>query len=143
MKRQADAQCHAMPSGLKLGDLVLVRKLQITNIPKSDSHFMSQHLKTTNIKGLMITAVASSFSTTRNSSHFREFRTSDEEEGESWPDEERTSLCKDTGEPMEATPPKREGPLRTKEAGEEKHHGKESPCPMRVSRNPKRLTEEL
>ncbi|KAJ1176570.1 hypothetical protein NDU88_001844 [Pleurodeles waltl] len=140
MKRQADAQHHATTSGLKLADLVLLHQRQTH---KSDSPFSSQHLKITNIKGSMITAAAGSYSTTRNSSHFREFITSDEDEGEARPSDEQTSLSEDTQEPIKAALPNSEGPLQAEDTQEEKDHEKERSRPTRVSKKPKRLIEEL
>ncbi|KAJ1103879.1 hypothetical protein NDU88_001300 [Pleurodeles waltl] len=67
----------------------------------------------------------------------------DEEEGKAGPDDELTSLSKDMGEPMEATPHNKEGPLQTEDAGEETDHGKDSSRPTRLCRKPKRLMKEL
>ncbi|KAJ1182821.1 hypothetical protein NDU88_007998 [Pleurodeles waltl] len=83
------------------------------------------------------------YSITRNSSHFREFRVSDDDDGKAQPSAEQKSLNEDTGESTEAALPNGEGPLRAQDAQEEKGHGMESSRPMRASRKPKRLIEEL
>ncbi|KAJ1160786.1 hypothetical protein NDU88_001279 [Pleurodeles waltl] len=108
---------------------------------KSDSPFSSQPLRITNIKGPMITA--ETYSITRNSSNFREFKVSDDEEGETQLSARQKAPSKDTVQPTEADLPNGEGPFRAKDASEEKGHEKEKPCPMRASRKPKRLIEEL
>ncbi|KAJ1183520.1 hypothetical protein NDU88_000338 [Pleurodeles waltl] len=137
-EEQADPLRHVTASRLKLGDLVLVHQRQMR---KSDSPSSSQPLKITDIKGSVITAVAGSYSITRYSSHFREFR--EDEEGETRSRAEQQPPCEDDGEPTRASLPNGEGPLRAEDTSKEKGHGNESSQPMRASRRTKRLIEEL
>ncbi|KAJ1173520.1 hypothetical protein NDU88_005352 [Pleurodeles waltl] len=91
----------------------------------------------------MITAEAKSYSVTRNSSHFKEFRTSNNEEGELRPSASQTTTSADTGGSMEVVSSTGENHLRMQDASEDIGQEKGISRPMRVSRKPKRLIEEL
>ncbi|KAJ1134666.1 hypothetical protein NDU88_001117 [Pleurodeles waltl] len=135
MKRYADARRHATGSGLQLGDWVLVHQRQAW---KLDSPFWSQLLRKTKIKGSMITAEAGPYFIQQ-----KDFRMSDDEEGELWPSAGRETTSADPGGSEETVSTTGDSHPWDEDTTEDIDQETGTSRPMRTTRNPKRLIEEL
>ncbi|KAJ1149431.1 hypothetical protein NDU88_002241 [Pleurodeles waltl] len=140
MKSYADACRHAIRSSLRLRDWVLVRKLQAR---KSDSRFSSRPLKITKIRRTMIMAEAGFYSVTRSGSHFKEFRSSDDEEGEPRPSAGWKTPSTDAGGSRETALLTWDGHRQADDTIEDIGQERGRSLPTRLSRMPRRLIEEL
>ncbi|KAJ1167101.1 hypothetical protein NDU88_007494 [Pleurodeles waltl] len=91
----------------------------------------------------MIMAEAGSYSVTRNSSHFKELRPSDDEEDEPRSSAGRKTTSADAGRSGESAASTVDDHHQAENTSEEIGQERGSSHPMQVSRKPKRLIEEL